>query len=288
MRTNQEIIDLVKCVAINDERIRAVLLNGSRANPHHKTDRFSDFDITFVVQDFDGFVADRSWIDIFGERLMMQTPNEMIIPPTVNKEAGRFSYLMLFKDFNRIDLTLFSLNNVQLFKPESLTVVLSDKDGLFKELPAATNTDYLILQPLQKEFSDCCNEFWWVSTYVAKGLCRGEIIYSKIMLEQPVRNMFYFMLAWYAGVKHNYPVDAGKSGKYLLSFFDEQYSNKIIATYPTAEAIEIWKALFLMTELFRDAANKVAAHLHFTYNAEEDSNICHYLSEMEKIHTQSK
>ena len=150
-------------------------------------------------------------------------------------------------------------------------------------MPAAGNADYLIGKPLQEEFTDCCNEFWWVCTYVAKGLWRGEITYAKDMMEQPVRTMFFTMLAWYAGIKHDYPIAPGKSGKYLPSHFDHLYWNNVMATYPNGDPTEIWAALFLMTELFRDAAKNVAAHLDFNYNAEEDNNVSRYLREVKEM-----
>jgi aminoglycoside 6-adenylyltransferase len=283
MRTDKEIIDLIKNVAANDERIRAVLLTGSRAQPHHISDRFSDFDIMFIVHDISSFLGDHSWIDIFGERLVMQMPDDMTIPPAVKKDDSRFSYLMLFKDYNRIDLTIFSIGNIDSFKPESLTLVLSDKDGLFNELPAASNSDYLIGKPTRKEFTDCCNEFWWVCTYVAKGLWRGEITYAKDMLEKPVRAMFLTMLEWHAGIHTNFSVSAGKSGNRLSKYFDNSYWENIMATYPNAETNNIWASLFAMTEVFRKSAKRVAEQLGFAYNMEEDNNVTHYLEEVKAM-----
>ncbi len=93
-----------------------------------------------------------------------------------HKEKISFGYLMLFKDGNRIDLTLFPVDKIQNeFKRDSLTKVLLDKDGLLLHVLPPDMSDYLIKEPTQKEFTDCCNEFWWVSTYVAKGLRRNEI-----------------------------------------------------------------------------------------------------------------
>ena len=47
MRTSDEIIELVLGYAANDERIRAVGLNGSRTNPNAPKDLFQDFDIVY-------------------------------------------------------------------------------------------------------------------------------------------------------------------------------------------------------------------------------------------------
>ena len=49
MRSEQEMLDLILETARNDERIRAVIMNGSRANPNALRDPFQDFDIVYLV-----------------------------------------------------------------------------------------------------------------------------------------------------------------------------------------------------------------------------------------------
>jgi aminoglycoside 6-adenylyltransferase len=55
-------LDLILGTARQDVRIRAVILNGSRANPNVTPDRFQDFDIVYVVTDLTPFVEDPAWI----------------------------------------------------------------------------------------------------------------------------------------------------------------------------------------------------------------------------------
>jgi aminoglycoside 6-adenylyltransferase len=118
------------------------------------------------VTDLNSFTADHSWIARFGELMILQMPEAMVDPPPMND--GHFAYLMQFTDGNRIDLTLFPLAKMHQFESESLSTMLLDKDGLFKELPPPSESDYLPKPPSAKTFADCCNEFWWGSTYVAK------------------------------------------------------------------------------------------------------------------------
>jgi hypothetical protein len=40
-------------------------------------------------------------------------------------------------------------------------------------MPPSNDMDYHVEKPTEKMFTDCCNEFWWVSTNVAKGF--GEM-----------------------------------------------------------------------------------------------------------------
>jgi hypothetical protein len=48
-RTYEEMIGLILSFAEADDRVRAVLLNGSRVNPAVKVDPFQDYDVVNVV-----------------------------------------------------------------------------------------------------------------------------------------------------------------------------------------------------------------------------------------------
>ena len=54
------------------KRIRMVTLEGSRTNINIPPDDFQDFDITFFVTDMQSFTGDDKWLDVFGERLILQ------------------------------------------------------------------------------------------------------------------------------------------------------------------------------------------------------------------------
>ena len=101
MRSEKEVYDIVLNFAKTDKRIRMVTLEGSRTNTNIPPDDFQDFDITFFVTDMDSFTSDDKWLDIFGERLILQKPEDMELFPAVEKG---FSYLMLFTDDVKIDL----------------------------------------------------------------------------------------------------------------------------------------------------------------------------------------
>ena len=287
MRSEEEIITLILNVAKADERIRAVLLNGSRANPNIKKDKFQDFDIVYIVNEIKTFQNDHSWIDIFGERLILQMPDVMEIVEE-KSENSSFHYLMLFKDRNRIDLTLFPADELENKSwQDSLAILLLDKDNLFSNLPVSGDTDYHIERPTQKMFSDYCNEFWWVCTNVAKGLWRQEIIYAKDMLEIPVRKMFLKIIEWYIGMETGFSVSFGKSGKNMQAYLTAELYDKILLTYPDANPENIWKSLFIMTGIFSELANKISGNLCFEYNSTEDENIQEYLKWVYSLQTLS-
>ena len=71
-RSEQEMMEAILSTAREDERVRAVGLNGSRANPRARRDDFQDYDIVYLVTDMESFLANPGWVDVFGPRIIMQ------------------------------------------------------------------------------------------------------------------------------------------------------------------------------------------------------------------------
>lgn len=282
MRTEQEMMALIMEKAEQDDRIRAAILNGSRANPNVKKDIFQDYDIIYLVNEIESFTKDHSWVDVFGERIMMQMPEAKVLPPADGD--GHFIYLMWFKDGNRIDLTLIPTEKKEdLLKPDSLSVLLLDKDRLMGELPPASDRDYLPKRPTEIEFKDICNEFWWISLNIAKGIWRDELSYTMVMYEQVNRNVLIRMLQWYIGMGNNYTKSAGKLGKYFKDFLEKDEWDAFVATYTDANEENIWQALFAMCDLFRATAVKVAQHFGYHYAEDDDQNVMAFLHKIKGL-----
>src|SRR5690606_31404166 len=188
MRTEQQMMNMILDYAKHDARIKLVTLEGSRTNKNIPRDSFQDYDISYFVTDIDSFKENDHWLDVFGVRLIMQKPEDMeLFPP----ELGNwFSYLMLFEDGNRLDLTLIPINEVKEYFniSDGLVKVLHDKDELVKSEVVANDQRYWIKKHTAGEFDDCCNELWWVSTYVVKGLARREFLFAVDHLHEIVRN----------------------------------------------------------------------------------------------------
>ena len=167
MRTDQEMLELILGTA-EKLQVDAVALSGSRTDTKAPKDEFQDYDVVYVVDDLDTLTNDLSWLDQFGKRVIEQ---EVTL-------GHRRLYLMLFEDGNRIDLTLCPKEHMQEWvDSEAGFIVLEDEKGLFEAyLPNPKR--YWIAPPSEEEFTASCNEFWWVSAYVVKGICRKQVIYS--------------------------------------------------------------------------------------------------------------
>ncbi|AAP25854.1 MULTISPECIES: aminoglycoside 6-adenylyltransferase [Bacillus] len=282
MRTEKEMIDLIMNTAKEDERIRAVIMNGSRVNPNVKKDCFQDFDIIYAVKDIRSFTSNHNWIHRFGEIMIVQMPEEMSLIPA--DEDGKFPYLMQFMDGNRIDLTLAPVELINNFvRQDSLSKLLLDKDNCMEGFPPASDKDYLIKKPTEKEFLDCCNEFWWCSTNVAKGLWREELSYVKGMLDGPVRDMLIVMLEWHIGMKTDFIVNAGKFGKHFEKYIEKDMWVQFKRTFSNAEYENIWESFFDMGNLFREVANEIANAYGYPYPQGDDDRVTSYLKHVKAL-----
>ncbi len=182
---------------------------------------------------------------------------------------------MQFADGNRIDLTLVS-RDARDTDPRVCGMVLLDKDELFLT-PPPKEDPFLVKKPTRREFDGCCNEFLWVSIYVAKGLWRDQVLYAQAHLNDPVRLEMMKMLDWYIGVNTDFSVTTGKCGKYLREYLDEKSWVKLLKTYPDGKRENIWEALFTMGDIFRTAGRAVGRALKYPYPEGEDRRVKEYL-----------
>lgn len=281
MRSEQEMYQLIINTAQKDERIRAVILNGSRANPNAPRDCFQDFDIVYIVTDVAPYRHNLEWIRQFGEIMILQLPDDMQNPPATDKD--RYTFLAQFMDGNRIDLTLFPIVKLGTLEEDSQSVLLLDKDGIIAPFPPPSDHGTLPKPPTARAFFNCCNEFWWVCPYVAKGLWREEILYAKSMQERTLRPQLMKMLTWTVGVETQFACNPGKLCKYLKHYLEPELWIMLEKTYADASYEHTWEALYTMCDLFRAAALRVAEHFDFEYPFSDDERVSAHLRHVQLL-----
>ena len=122
MKTETEMFDVILQTA-KVQQVDAVAMSGSRTNPKAPKDVFQDYDVVYIVENLDGLIADLSWLDQFGKRIIEQ---EVTL-------GHRRLYLMFFEDGNRIDLTLCPKDHInEWVDSEAGFRVLVDEKGLFE------------------------------------------------------------------------------------------------------------------------------------------------------------
>lgn len=273
MRSEKEMLELIVNTAREDERIRGVIMSGSRADVHAPRDIYRDYDIVYFVDDVAPFWNNTAWLEEkFGRISLLQTPETMSLIPPDND--GSFVFLTIFEDGNRIDLSVTSDPYIDDGEP---AIVLLDKTGELSGIKPREDF-WFVKPPTEKLFHDCCNEFHWCLNNVAKGIARDELPYVMEMFNHHVRDMLNRMTDWYIGAENDFKVSAGKMGKYYKRYLTEELYGMYAATYSNSDYDNIWSAVFTACALFRRLAEAVAEKFGYTYNISEDENIIDYMN----------
>lgn len=267
MRTEPEMLDLIFQTA-KVLQVEAVAMSGSRTNPKAPKDEFQDYDVIYVVDDLDNLTSDLSWLDQFGTRIIEQH----------NVLGNRRLYLMLFEDGNRIDLTLCPTEYIQEWvDSEADYTVLKDKKSLF--VPYSPNPQRYWTSPAsQTDFEKACNEFWWVSAYVVKGLRRKQLIYATDHLYGICQQELLKILAWQVA-SDNGTVDIGKNYKYLFQYLPAEKEKEFSALLDFSSVEKLTQSLFATMQLFHQEAQILAQEMGFDYDMEVAEKMIQYAKE---------
>ena len=270
MRTDQEILGLILETA-KKLQVEAVALSGSRTNDQVQKDEFQDYDVVYIVDDLTNLTIDLSWLDSFGTRIIEQH----------NVLGNRRLYLMLFEDGNRIDLTLCPKVHIKEWvESEADFTVLEDPKGLFA--PYSPNPQRYWTSPAsQIDFEKACNEFWWVSAYVVKGICRKHVIYTTDHLYGICQQELLKILAWQVA-RDRGAVDIGKNYKYLFNYLPIEKEKEFLNLLDFSSLDKITQSLFATMELFHQEAQSLAQKMGFDYDKEVAEKMIEYAEERVK------
>ena len=267
MRTETEMLDMILQTA-KTLQVKAVAMSGSRTNPKAPKDEFQDYDVVYVVDDLDNLTSDLSWLDQFGTRIIEQH----------NVLGNRRLYLMLFEDGNRIDLTLCPTEYIQEWvDSEAGFTVLEDKKSLFE--PYFPSPQCFWTSPASAiEFDKACNEFWWVSAYVVKGICRNQLIYATDHLYGICQQELLKVLAWQVASDRG-RVDIGKNYKYLFQYLPTEKEKEFSALLDFSSVEKLTQSLFATMQLFHREAQAFSLKNGFPYDKETAEKMIQYAKE---------
>ena len=276
MRTETEMLDAISQIA-RSLQVEAVALSGSRTDTKAPKDEFQDYDVVYVVDDLDNLTRNFSWLDQFGKRIIEQ---HVLL-------GHRRLYLMLFEDGNRIDLTLCPKDHIQEWvDSEAGFTVLEDEKGLFE--PYSPSPQRFWTSPASAiEFDKACNEFWWVSAYVVKGICRKQAIYATDHLYGICQQELLKVLAWQVASDRG-TVDVGKNYKYLFSYLPAEKEKEFSNLLDFSSSDKITQSLFATMDLFHREAQSLAQKMGFNYDKEVAEKMIQYAEERLSNHQLNK
>jgi len=267
MRTETEMFDVILQTA-KVLQVDAVAMSGSRTNPKAPKDEFQDYDVVYIMEDLDDLIADLAWLDQFGKRIIEQ---EVTL-------GHRRLYLMLFEDGNHIDLTLCTKDHInEWVDSEAGFTVLVDEKGLFESYSPSPQR-FWTSPASETDFEKSYNEFWWVSAYVVKGICRKQVIYATDHLYGICQQELLKILAWQVA-RDRGVVDIGKNYKYLFNYLPVEKEKEFSNLLDFASLDKITQTLFATMQLFQQEAQYLAQKMGFKYEKEVAEKMMRYAEE---------
>ena len=267
MRTETEILNLLLQVA-KTLKVEAVALSGSRTNGQAPKDEFQDYDVVYIVDDLDTLTRDLAWLHQFGTRNIEQH----------NILDHRRLYLMLFEDGNRIDLTLCPKVHIKEWvDSEADFTVLDDPQVLFAPY-APTPKRYWTAPASATDFDKSCNEFWWVSAYVVKGIHRNHLLYATDHLYGICQQELLKLLAWQVAADKG-TVDVGKNYKYLFQYLPTEKEKEFTALLDFSDQKKITKSFLATMNFFHKEAQAFSLKTGFHYDKAAAEKMIEYAEE---------
>ena len=271
--------------------VRAMLLTSTRAIPNAAVDFLSDYDVILIVDDIRPFYEDRSWLDDFGEVLIVYW-DPLYPGPQYGME--RTANVTQYVDGLKIDFTLWPLELFQkIVQAPALEAeldagyrVLLDKDNLTKRLKPPTYKAYIPTRPTNEAYQLLINDFFTDVPYMGKCLLRGELLPAKWCLDYDMKHVHLRpMLEWLVGVRYDWTVTTGSLGKGLKKQLPPDVWSQLENTYAGGNIQENWEALFRTIALFRQVAIEVGAGLGYEYPRVLDRRVTTYVRNMQSLKT---
>lgn len=268
--------------------IRAMLLTSTRAVPGAVVDELSDYDVVLIAEDIHPYFEERSWLDDFGEVLVVYWDPIYRDPEhDIEKTANVTQYI----DGLKIDFTLWPLELLQRIVrapalPAELDAgyrVLLDKDRLTEGMKLPTYRAYIPQRPTPEEYQTAINDFFSDAPYVAKCLLRGELLPAKWCLDYDMKHVYLRpMLEWYVEIEHDWSMPVGWLGKGLKKRLPAQIWSQLAAAYAGGTLAQNWEALFRTIDLYRQVAVRVGEALGYPYPHELDRRVTSFVKNMQR------
>jgi aminoglycoside 6-adenylyltransferase len=268
--------------AEREDAVRTLVLTSSRARADETVDALSDYDVIIGVDHMEEFLAVESWVRGYGEPLARWGDRDEVLG-LATTFCG-----VVYTDRIKIDYSVWPQALVERVAeaarvPDDLDVgyrVLVDKDGATSGWRPAAYGAHIPDKPTRAAYEALVEEFWWDTTYLAKGLWRGELFFAKWVLDCSVKSgALRRMLEWRIELDNEWSVRPGSYGRGLERLLPADVWDELAATYGGVGPDDCWEALFGTTALFRRVATEVGDALGHPYPAHVDAEITAYLEE---------
>ncbi|MGE6261127.1 aminoglycoside 6-adenylyltransferase [Heyndrickxia sporothermodurans] len=276
-----KIIEKLIVYAEEDERIRTVLIVGSRARTVVPADQWSDLDLVIFAKDAQSFLTDKKWIVNIGKPYISFLENTAV--------GGGLERRIVFENGLDVDFAFFPPSSISELEKDSEVIkvfsrgvrVLVDKDRLTESLKEkAKEKIYNVPSISTEEINNMIQDFWYHSMLASKKLRRGELLDGKSICDSYMKNLLFSLIKIQTRLNKGAEYDTWHGYRFFEKWADPSIVQAFKGLYAHYEEEEIWTALQNTMQVFRNTAINVCEALHINYPFEADE----YASKLVEIY----
>lgn len=284
----KDVVDKLVAWGTTSPLIRAMILTSSRTRPGGPVDLLSDYDLILAVSNAEPFAFDDAWIFEYGKPMVRWGDQGELYGLITSFRSA------IYQNYVKIDYSIWPLELLERIAasaslPDQLDVgyrVLLDKDQRTAGWQPPSYQAHIPARPTEAEYQALVEEFWWVTTYVAKSLWRDDLIFAKWVLDHDLKlEAMRRMLEWHIEIDENWSVKPGVYGRGLKRQLPPDIWSAFATTYVSLDSEETWAALNRVIALFRQVASDVGNALGYPYPQQVDEQVNAYLDAIHEMPT---
>ena len=253
--------------AQGQEDIRLAFVLGSRARTDHPADEWSDLDLAVAARDIRPYLEQAEWVANIGRPRL-----------TFVEAAGDdrpMERRVLFDGGLDVDFALLPLESIHQIALEGADPaaadlfhrgvrMLLDKDGLVPDPAVIAAAWQSPSPPVEAEFQEVVNNFWYHTVWTAKHLRRGELWWAKECCDGHLKGLLRRMLEWHVRARHGPGHDTWLRGRFLEEWADPRAVGALPDIYAHYVEADIWRALSATMDLFRWVGEETGRSLGYS------------------------
>jgi aminoglycoside 6-adenylyltransferase len=264
MNSYDEIMQKLVSLAKGLELIQAMILFGSRVRSKNTADKYSDYDIIFLVKDVDYFLNTDQWLTQIEEYyISFQEPTA-----ACGQERRVFFRDAMDMDFLFYDVKgaerLVADHTIQAFFSHGYRILV-DKIDFNSVIERNKPFEEIKTNFSEKEFINLANTFWFHSIWSVKKILRGEIWSAKKCVDGYMKDLLRQMLEEYSKAVYSNDFEVWHDGRFIDDWIDQSIKKQLKASYGIYDATDILRALNNTMQLFSEVSVKTAVILDYAY-----------------------
>ncbi|MBE5960973.1 MAG: hypothetical protein E7256_06235 [Lachnospiraceae bacterium] len=264
METYEMLFDKIKVFAQKEERIRAMVLFGSRARKEKSFDEYSDYDIIFFVSDENYFLKTDGWLKNIAEYKIS------FVEPTA---ARGFERRIFFDNAMDMDFIFYNVKDVEKITQSSIiqswyargVEVIVDKIGYQMLMQNMVPVHATYQKPTVDEFENLVHTFWFHAIWAEKKLLRGEIWAAKNCIDGYMKTLLREMLEYRKKSQQGLNFDTWHDGRFIDEWLEPEVKSALNHAYGKYERTNLETAMEKTMNLFSTAAKQAAKNWGYVY-----------------------